>query len=777
MHKMFGSFVRKYGTDRERAALGDYKKVEGETTRAVQGIWKDCYPDEPAPSAKSMKLAKTQWAGNNVSPRDALASAETPEEVQAARWYEMYEGLKGSLDQVDSEGEVIDAWKPPCEEGAQKAVDEVNLTKLERWRSMGSNERYKPKTVKTVFEAYKAKNRPGDKRIADFDDMLKMCHDVLERDPGARKAIQERFDHIMVDECQDLNEVQHGIIRMMSEHITDGADGKSLWMVGDDKQSIYAFRGARPDLFIELDGKEGWKTCVIRTNYRCAPEIVDAANKLIANNTDQIPMEANANPAKPTGVASIRVDMPPTEADAAIATIEEIKIKARDLSDDELGDFLKENAVLLRTNKEIHAYETACIIRGIPYARKGNGSFLGSRESGAMLGYMDLIMGNADDPKDMQKALAKCINEPNRFYTGKQTEAKTDEAIRAYAKRTRTYIKDVDPSKLMDDPIFQQALAETFGGSSRWRSQKAMEKIQAMAETIREIRSIVDEPDFTTKDLFDEILGGFEGETDGTDADGVPTKVTQSLRASLEVNIRDSSAAGDEADEDDEDDAAKLGNISFLYLLMEPDPTDPEDMVQSPQTPKGFKAKMGRLARRSEDLRYDLDWNPKTGDPDDKMAKLSKKDRKKPPAVFLGTVHSVKGAEWPNAYVQMPAGIFPYEPPPPKEGDPEPTEAEMKKRAEERETERRLAYVALTRAETNLRVICPKKVNGRDAGTSTFVHEAGLGQGENVPEAELLTEPGVDTETKVAAEDAYIGQFAPPEDIAPWDPSDFEGGQ
>jgi len=1117
MHSMFGSFVSRYGTDRERSAMGDFKKVEGETSRAVQGIWKDCFPDEAAPSAKVMKLAKTQWAGNNVSPRDAMASAETEEERQAAKWYEMYEGLKGSLDQDLGDKQVI-PWEPSCEAKAQTAVDAVNTEKTDRWVSMGSKPRFEPKTVKTTFEAYKAKNRPGDKRIADFDDMLKMCHDVMERDKGARKAIQDRFDHIMVDECvhestlvttpdgsvqvkeltqgtpvktfengkvtfkpvigissstktqgvtlrlasgrelsttfkhrlyatsygevsegclalylmhrrgkgfrigvssrptarhgsngaranaeradalwilevgeasdmlfkeqafslrhgiptyifegevrgcdqeridrifdefgengrqllegynldflyphwtnktytgadhqrqvltvrahraglnasgtsvttswtgessldnynhvykvrggrkmlnkrlanyvevrdyalklanteglrvvenllvgedtctlitagallegmsvpvlsesgelaldeiveilpaegtfidiavqdtanffgngvlshncQDLNEIQHGIIRMMSEHITDGEDGKSLWMVGDDKQSIYAFRGARPDLFIELDGKEGWKTCTIRTNYRCAPEIVDAANKLIAHNEDQIPMEANANPAKPTGVASIKVSTPPTDAAAAISTIEEIKLRAQDLTDAELGDFLKQNAVLLRTNKEIHAYETACIIRGIPYARKGSGSFLGSRETGAMLGYMDLIMGGAEDPKDMQKALAKCINEPNRFYTGSQTEAKTEEAIRAYAQKTETYIKDVDPSKLMGDPTFQQVLAETFGGKSEWRARKAMEKIRSMAGTIQDIQTIVDEPDFTTKDLFDEILGGFEGETDGTDDDGVPVKVTQSLRAALEVNIRDYSAAGDSADDDgdEEDDAAKLGNIGFLYMLMQADPTDPEDTVQSPQTPKGFKSKMGRLARRSDDLRYNLDWNPKTGDPEDKMSKLSKKDRKKPPAVFLGTVHSVKGAEWPTTYVQMPAGIFPYEPPPPKEGDPPLTEAELEKRAAELETERRLAYVAITRAEEKLTILCPKKVGGRDTGGSQFVGEAGLSVGENVPETGLLVEPGVDAETKVAT-DHYIGQYAPPEDPTPWDPTDFEGGQ
>lgn len=109
--------------------------------------------------------------------------------------------------------------------------------------------------------------------------------------------------------------------------------------------------------------------------------------------------------------------------------------------------------------------------------------------------------------------------------------------------------------------------------------------------------------------------------------------------------------------------------------------------------------------------------------------------------------NSVKGAEWRNCYVQMPKGKFPFEPrikPGQEPPDPEDLQAEM-------ESERRLAYVALTRAAKNLTVVCPKVVGGKAAGTSPFVDEAELTTGENVPK--LAQAEGTEMKTARWAED------------------------
>ena len=196
--------------------------------------------------------------------------------------------------------------------------------------------------------------------------------------------------------------------------------------------------------------------------------------------------------------------------------------------------------------------------------------------------------------------------------------------------------------------------------------------------------------------------------------------VEQTFRDSLKADLRDS--VDEDADEE-EDDTGGLGNISFLYVLAKKDPTDPGDLLSDPNTPTGFKAKMERYGLRARELRVDTSkW-------DKEQAALPPEQRKAPPGVFISTVHSVKGAQWKNCYVSMPKGKFPFEPPV-KPGQPPP---DPEVRAEERESERRLGYVALTRAAMNLTVICPDVVGGKPAGISSFVGEAGLKEGENVP--------------------------------------------
>jgi superfamily I DNA/RNA helicase len=140
------------------------------------------------------------------------------------------------------------------------------------------------------------------------------------------------------------------------------------------------------------------------------------------------------------------------------------------------------------------------------------------------------------------------------------------------------------------------------------------------------------------------------------------------------------------------------------------------DTAMPPDKPKGFWSKMERLKERAGELRYDL-------------AKWDKDEP--PPGVYLGTVHSVKGAQWPYVTVQMPEGRFPM----PTRHDTEVDELTPEMKAQE-DTElegfRRLAYVAMTRPSKDLRVVAPETYNGKKAGMSRFLTEAGLTYGENV---------------------------------------------
>lgn len=687
-HSIFRNLVVKFGNKEEVGALTGNQVSEAALAGSVNRAWAECFPNEEQPRAKDMMRYKSVWAGDGLTPAQAREQASSPREQMAALWYEFYMGFKGA----------IPNWKPPCSK------------------------------VPFAWNKFNARYRSKGQRLADFDDMLGMLRDILKRDPSVRKSIQKMFDHIIVDEAQDQNATQLDIIDMISEHITDGSDGKSLWLVGDDIQSIYGFRGARPKLFIDLYGKEGWKSRTIRTNYRCAPEIVELANKLISHNEGQIPKEAMADPTKVRGMASVRVLKPEDEAVAAIATAVEIK------GDMQSGGSVSDYAVLTRTNREQHAFETACIIKGIPYARRGASSFLGSPETTAVLSYVQLVTG--DDAQKMQIALEKVINNPNRFFIGpEKASSSVKDALSAYARRMRIDIKVCNPLTALADRGFREDLASKLLGMDihQFKVKKAIERIEDLYRQLSEMQANCSDPEYKTADLFTDILST-KGVAVITDPKtGRVEWGDQTFLQSLQADVRNS--IGDSEDEDaadleEEDSKLKgLGNIGFLYELAKVDPDDASDALNDPSKPNGFKAKIERYASRMRDLRIDTTkW-------DKEQEQLPIEKRSPPPGVYLGTCHSTKGAQWKNCYVVMPHGKFPLEPKP-RPGDAPMSEEELK---EQRQQERRLAYVALTRPKQNLTIICPDSVDGKGAGISDFVGEAGLSVGENVKRPEGMT--------------------------------------
>ncbi|MCM1056153.1 MAG: ATP-dependent helicase [Firmicutes bacterium] len=122
----------------------------------------------------------------------------------------------------------------------------------------------------------------------DFDDMLYECRRLLEGDPGIRRSWQERFRHILIDEFQDCNPMQYEIIRLLA--------GKpcNLFAVGDDDQSIYGFRGARPDILRRFEKDFRAKRLLLDVNYRCTAEIVNASLAVIRENQDRFPKALRA---------------------------------------------------------------------------------------------------------------------------------------------------------------------------------------------------------------------------------------------------------------------------------------------------------------------------------------------------------------------------------------------------------------------------------------------------------------------------------------------------
>ncbi|HIX60292.1 MAG TPA: ATP-dependent helicase [Candidatus Blautia gallistercoris] len=143
---------------------------------------------------------------------------------------------------------------------------------------------YPDETFRKIYRGYVEECRK--RRLLDFEDMLVMCWELLKKRPDILAAWQKKFQYILVDEVQDMNQVQYDIVRML------GAPENNLFFVGDDDQSIYHFRGARPEIMLHFpEDYPGTETVLLNINYRCTEEILQKAGRLIAHNRNRFPKE------------------------------------------------------------------------------------------------------------------------------------------------------------------------------------------------------------------------------------------------------------------------------------------------------------------------------------------------------------------------------------------------------------------------------------------------------------------------------------------------------
>jgi len=129
-----------------------------------------------------------------------------------------------------------------------------------------------------IFRAYEAEKR--EQLLMDFDDMLTMCYTLLDKKPQILEYYQNKFDYIQVDECQDTSKVQHAIISLMAKQ------HNNVYMVADDDQSIYGFRGAFPEAIVHIDKYyNNTQKYLLGTNYRSSEAIINLCDTVISNNT------------------------------------------------------------------------------------------------------------------------------------------------------------------------------------------------------------------------------------------------------------------------------------------------------------------------------------------------------------------------------------------------------------------------------------------------------------------------------------------------------------
>ena len=251
----------------------------------------------------------------------------------------------------------------------------------------------KPRIV-DIYELYHHKCKQAG--VMDFDDILLNMNILLRDNAEALQAIAGRFDYLMVDEYQDTNFSQYLILKKLAQQ------HQNICVVGDDSQSIYAFRGAKIENILNFK-KDYPQHHIFRLeqNYRSTQVIVDAANSLIAKNSARIPKECYS---RGDVGEKIKLIQAYTEQEEAMLVASSIVTRIQSVSA-QYQDF----AILYRTNAQSRALEEALRKRNLPYVIYSGNSFFERAEVKDMMAYLKLAVNVNDD-----ESFKRIVNKPAR---------------------------------------------------------------------------------------------------------------------------------------------------------------------------------------------------------------------------------------------------------------------------------------------------------------------------------------------------------------------------
>ena len=246
--------------------------------------------------------------------------------------------------------------------------------------------------------------------LVDFAELLLRAHELLRDNPDVLAHYQRRFRHLLVDEFQDTNAIQYGWLRLIA-----GKTGVPF-VVGDDDQSIYRWRGARVEHIHQFQRDfPGARVVKLEQNYRSTATILNAANAVIENNSSRMGKSLWTEGATGEPIRVYSAFNERDEADFVVARL-------REWSDQ--GNLRADSAVLYRSNAQSRALEEGLINAGLPYRVYGGLRFFERAEIKDALAYLRLTSNRDDD-----SSFERVVNRPTRGIG-----ARTVEAMRSYAR-------------------------------------------------------------------------------------------------------------------------------------------------------------------------------------------------------------------------------------------------------------------------------------------------------------------------------------------------------
>ncbi|NUQ69242.1 MAG: UvrD-helicase domain-containing protein [Chthonomonadales bacterium] len=250
------------------------------------------------------------------------------------------------------------------------------------------------RTCARVYRLYEERLRASD--ALDFDDLLLYAVRLLHEDANALQLFQTRFQHILVDEYQDINYAQYRLIHQLA------AAHRNICVVGDDDQSIYAFRGADVNLILRFE-RDYPEACIVTLdqNYRSTQTILDAAHAVVSRNPHRRPKRLWTSNGKGSPIQHREVG---NEQEEAIFVVETI---GRAIADGRRT--YRDFAVLYRTNAQSRAFEEVFVNFGVPHRLVGARPFYQRKEVKDVIAYLRLVR----NPHDAV-SLKRVINVPAR---------------------------------------------------------------------------------------------------------------------------------------------------------------------------------------------------------------------------------------------------------------------------------------------------------------------------------------------------------------------------
>ena len=265
-------------------------------------------------------------------------------------------------------------------------------------------------------------------RKIDFEDMLIQCRDLFMKRPDILKKWQEKFQYILVDEFQDVNQAQYDVVRMLA------APQDNLFVVGDDDQSVYGFRGAKPGIMIEfMKDYPKARQILLDVNYRSSGYIVKGALRVIGNNKIRFEKKIEAFRKPDETVHVQEVKDPVQEAEYVLERIREYREK---------GVSYTEMAVLYRTNVDARAMSELMTEYQIPFVMKEHLNNIYEHFIALdMISYLRLSQGEYD-----RKYFLQIANRPNRYLTREsmKTGNVSYESLRRYYRDKDWMVDRID---------------------------------------------------------------------------------------------------------------------------------------------------------------------------------------------------------------------------------------------------------------------------------------------------------------------------------------------